>query len=230
MTDNRTGKIYQAIVAIMRSVGAIGKESENTQQNYKYRGAEAVYNRVQPLMATHGVFSVPRVLEEKHETGTTSKGGTMHWSFLRVEYTFYADDGSNIVVVVSGQGMDSGDKSTAKAMTIAHRYAICQLLNIPFAVEDPEQHSPEWSSTLRGGITLRELNEVKKQWIAARGADLNGKTKEAKALAFQEFVHSATGEPFDVADWQQWRREDLESCIAALSPEVSNADSESGGA
>lgn len=220
MTDNRTGKIYQAIVAIMRSVGAIGKESENTQQNYKYRGAEAVYNRVQPLMATQGVFSVPRVLEEKHETGTTSKGGTMHWSFLRVEYTFYADDGSNIVVVVSGQGMDSGDKSTAKAMTIAHRYAICQLLNIPFAVEDPEQHSPEWASTLRGGITLRELNDLKKEWAKAHAADLAGKSKADLALAFQQFVREVTREEFAVNDWQQWKREDLEVCVVELSPEA----------
>ncbi len=222
MTDEqKTGKIYQAIIAIMRDVGAVGKDSINEQQKYKYRGAEAVYNRVQPMLATHGVFSVPRVLEEHRETGTSKAGGTMHWAFLKVEYTFYASDGSNVVVVVSGEGMDSGDKATAKALTVAHRYAICQVFAIPFAVEDPEKHSPEWATRLAGGITLATFNELKRAWLAGEG-DVTGKTKSQLAIEFASWASEMTGDldMRDAGEWKQWKQSDVDLCLKVLNQET----------
>jgi hypothetical protein len=211
---DKPGKIYRAVVQIMREVGAIGKDSKNQTQNYAYRSAEAVYNRVQPLMATHGVFSVPRVLEESRETGQSKQGGTMHWAFLRVEYTFYAEDGSNIVVVVSGEGMDSGDKATAKAMTVCHRYAICQLINIPYAVVDPEQDTPAWAARLDNGIKFADLNHLKLAWMERY--PIEGKSREQLLVAFAEFVAEATGQRFDVADWRQWSVDDVRACYESL--------------
>jgi len=208
------GKIYKAITAIMRQVGAIGKDAKNESQKYQYRSAEAVYNRVQPLMATHGVFSVPKVLEESHETGQSKGGGPMHWARLRVQYTFFADDGSSIEVVVSAEGMDSGDKATAKAMTQAHRYAICQLLNIPYAVVDPESGSPEWATGLNNKITLKDLNELKSAWLAAHGKP--DQTKADLAAAFSEWVSVTCETTFEVGDWRQWTNEELQKCQEAL--------------
>lgn len=214
MTEQIPGKIYRAIVEIMRDVGAIGKDSKNEQRGFNYRSAEAVYNRVQPLLATHGVFSVPRLLEERRETGQSKSGGAMHWTFLQVEYTFYAEDGSNIIVVVPGEAMDSGDASTAKAMTVAHRYAICQLLNIPFAVVDPEQDTPAWAGRLENGIKFQDLNHLKVAW--KEKATTDGKTREQLLLEFAEFVANATGQRFECSDWRQWKANDLAACYAAL--------------
>lgn len=139
-------RIHEAIVEVMRHVGAIGKNSTNQSQNYKYRSADDVYNAVAPLMAEYGICSVPKVLETSHETGTSRGGGAIHYTRLLVQYTFFAGDGSSVECVVASEGMDSGDKATPKALTVAHRYAICQLFVIPVAdvTIDSERDSHEY--------------------------------------------------------------------------------------
>ena len=61
----------------------------------------------------------------------SQKGGTLIYSICRIKYTFYAEDGSNVSAVVIGEGMDSGDKATNKAMSIAFKYACFQVFCIP---------------------------------------------------------------------------------------------------
>ena len=48
------------------------------------------------------------------------------------------DDVLNSVGPVIGEGMDSGDKSSAKAMSVAYRIALIQLLAIPTGDRDPD--------------------------------------------------------------------------------------------
>jgi hypothetical protein len=131
--------IYQAIAEIMRETDAIGKDRKNTQQNYSFRGIDDVYNAVHPLFAKHGVFSVPQVIEDRTEERTTKNGSALIYRVLKIKYTFYAADGSFIEAAVIGEGMDSGDKASNKAMAVAHKYAILQILSIPTEEEkDPE--------------------------------------------------------------------------------------------
>ena len=113
MTDEqKPGKIFAAIVAIMRACDAIAKDAKNKDQGWYYRSIEAVYNVVGKLMRDHGVFSQPVVIEERHETGTSKRGEPLHRCFLKVQYTFSAEDWSSVVVVVAAEAMDSSDKST----------------------------------------------------------------------------------------------------------------------
>lgn len=136
--------IYKAIAAIMAETAAIGKDKKNEMQGYKFRGIDDVYNAVHPLFAKHGVFSVPQVLEDRTEERTTSKGSALIYRVLKIKYTFFANDGSFIESIVMGEGMDSGDKASNKAMAVAHKYAILQILSIPTNDDkDPEVDSHE---------------------------------------------------------------------------------------
>ena len=56
--------IYQKINAIMRELPAIGKDKQNKQQGFAYRGIDDVMNALFPLLAKHGVFVVPEVLSK----------------------------------------------------------------------------------------------------------------------------------------------------------------------
>jgi len=135
-------KIYGAIIAVMRKVGAITKDKRNTQQGFMFRGIDDVYNALHPLMAEAGVFSVPEVLESETEERTTQKGATLIYEKYRIKYTFFAEDGSSITATVKGIGMDSGDKAGNKAMAIAHKYALLQVFAIPTAdMVDPDAES-----------------------------------------------------------------------------------------
>lgn len=132
-------QIHELIGKAMREIGAIGKDSVNSQQKFKYRGIDAVYNALNPVMAKYGMFICPEVLDQQREERQTANGGLLKYTILTIKYTVYAPDGSNIAVTVVGEGMDSGDKSSNKAMSIAMKYAMFQLFFIPTEdLKDPD--------------------------------------------------------------------------------------------
>ena len=123
--------IYESIASIMQEVPTIGKEKTNKQQGFKYRGIDDVMNAFQPILAKNKVFIVPQVLEQTREERTTRNGGNLIYSICRIKFTFYAEDGSFIEAITIGEGMDSSDKSTNKAMAVAMKYAMFQVFCIP---------------------------------------------------------------------------------------------------
>ena len=146
--------IFGLIGQAMRKIGAIGKTSENTQQKYKFRGIDAVYNALNPVMSELGLFVCPEILDHRREERETesmyngqTKRSVLKYSILTIKYTLYAPDGSNISCVVVGEGMDSGDKASNKAMSVALKYACFQLFMIPTEeMIDPDTESPEATS------------------------------------------------------------------------------------
>ena len=136
--------IYEAISATMADIGAIGKTTKNTQQGFMYRGVDAVMNALQPAMLQNHIFVVPKVLEQTREERTSTRGGTLIYSILRIEFTFYAEDGSSVSATVIGEGMDSGDKASNKAMSVAFKYACFQVFCIPTEeMKDPDAECHE---------------------------------------------------------------------------------------
>ena len=123
--------IFESINAVMADMGAVGKNSQNKQQGFMFRGIDAVMNALYPALVKNKVFVVPTILEQQREERVSSKGGVLIYSICKIKYTFYAEDGSNIECIVVGEGMDSGDKATNKAMSVAFKYACFQTFCIP---------------------------------------------------------------------------------------------------
>ena len=140
--------IYEAISNVMSEVGAIGKEKTNAQQGFKYRGIDDVMNALQPVLVKYGVFVVPEILEQVREERTSRNGAALIYSVCKIKFTFYARDGSSISAITIGEGMDSGDKATNKAMAIAFKYACFQVFCIPTEeMKDPDNESHELQPT-----------------------------------------------------------------------------------
>ena len=138
--------IYDTIAAVMGEIGAVGKTSKNAQQGFMFRGIDAVMNAINPALIKFKLFIVPEILDQTREERTTSKGGVLIYSICKIKFTFYAEDGSNISAVVIGEGMDSGDKATNKAMSIAFKYACFQVFCIPTEeMVDPDSECHEVS-------------------------------------------------------------------------------------
>lgn len=146
--ETTTKKIYEAIPAIMNEIGHIGKEKRNQQQGFMFRGIDQVMNTMKPMLAKHGVFVVPEVIDRQREERTTKSGSNLIYSILTVRYHFCASDGSEVVATTVGEGMDSADKASNKAMAIAFKYACFQVFCIPteeIAKDDPDNYSQEES-------------------------------------------------------------------------------------
>lgn len=134
--------IYGALADVMADVGSIGKNKKNAQQGFAYRGIDDVYNSIHPLFAQHGVVCLPQVLERAREERVSGAGKPITHTIVRVRYLFVARDGSSVEVIVDGEGMDSADKSTSKALAIAHKYALFQVLMIPTEeIVDPDSET-----------------------------------------------------------------------------------------
>lgn len=137
--------IFKQINKVMSEVGFVGKDSKNQSQGFKYRGIDAVMNALNPALVRNGIFVVPTVLEQTREERTNSKGTTLLYSILKIRFRYYAEDGSYVDSVTIGEGMDSGDKASNKAMSVAFKYSLFQTFCIPTEelMEEPDKECHE---------------------------------------------------------------------------------------
>ena len=139
--------IAQALSEVMKSVGGIAKKDRNTAQGFNFRGIDSVVNAVSPALQKCGVIVVPSVEEYEYHTVEIGRNRTaMGHVKVKVTYTFIGSNGDAIKSTVVGEAMDSGDKATAKAMSVAFRTALLQALCLPTDEIDPDAESYERSS------------------------------------------------------------------------------------
>lgn len=152
MDNGKAPMIYAAICGVMEDVGSVGKSDYNKTQGFKYRSIDAVMNALSPAMIKHKIFCTPEVIEQSREERTTKGGGILIYSVCRMHYRFYTTDGSYVDTVVIGEGMDSGDKATNKAMSSAFKYACFQTFCIPTEnlMDDPDRETPEETAGKKG--------------------------------------------------------------------------------
>ena len=133
-TDTPTPAVYSAIAAVMAEMSSagIGKDRKNAAQGFNFRGVDDVYNALSPVLAKHKLCMLPRVVSREVTERQTQKGGTLFYTVLLMEYDLVSGvDGSKHTIAVVGEAMDSGDKSTNKAMSAAFKYAAFQAFCIP---------------------------------------------------------------------------------------------------
>ena len=180
--------IFETINAVMAEIGAIGKDSWN-KQGFKYRGIDAVMNAINPALIKNKLFIMPEVLSQKREERKTANGGNLIYSICTIKYTFYAEDGSSISATVIGEGMDSGDKATNKAMSVAFKYACFQVFCIPTEeMQDPDAETPPPS---RPALEAKYVNtlfaEVKRTGVGLRGVLAKYKAADVHDLTLENW-------------------------------------------
>jgi len=135
--------IYQAIATAMSEIEPIAKKRRNLEQKFNFRGIDDVMNELSPILVKNKIFIYPEVTDVLRNERTTAKGGTLFYSVLTVKYHFTHEDGSELCCVVVGEGMDTGDKASNKAMAIAFKYACLQMFCIPTEdMPDPDAETP----------------------------------------------------------------------------------------
>jgi hypothetical protein len=186
--------INARMVAVMRDLGAIGKDKKNEAQGFKYRGIDDVYNAINPILAKHGVFMAAEIVSKSREERVSikeyqgnKKESVLAFTCLRMRYRFVAEDGSYVETEAEGEGMDSGDKSSNKAMAVAHKYALLQAFCIPTQdLDDPDAHvhevaakpaqmrQPQASPT---DVDDPDVVEGVKNWVAKQKALIDAATR-----------------------------------------------------
>lgn len=157
-------KIYQALASIMAEITPIKKEKKNTQQGFMYRGIDDFMNELHSLFAKHKVIIIPECLQRTEDERQAKSGNALFYVKERVKYTFFAEDGSSVSAIIDGEGMDSGDKGTNKAIAIALKYCLMQMFLVPTEdMKDPDGESHEVKPKNKDD----DMSEVAKELTAA---------------------------------------------------------------
>ncbi|MCB6414530.1 ERF family protein [Faecalimonas umbilicata] len=172
--SNPPGAIYRAIPGVMSDVGAVSRDKVNKQQGWKFRSIDDVFNALHPALAKNKVFIVPTILDRKEQVfGKTKNGMDMVKVVCKIKYEFYAEDGSSVTAIAYGEGLDTGDKATNKAMATAYKYACFQVFCIPTEeMKDPDIERPEIEE---------EEERMEKPAGKSKGGKTAKKAKENKA-------------------------------------------------
>jgi hypothetical protein len=167
-------EIHERLLAVMNDVQAVGKNDRNSQQGFNFRGIDAVINAVGPAFRRHGVIVIPTVVASEYSQVEVGKNRTpMGHARLDVEFAFVASDGSEVRAIVPAEAMDSGDKATAKAMSVALRTALLQVLALPTDEPDPDATTYErapsglpedefagWKTKVASASSVDELDAI----------------------------------------------------------------------
>ncbi|MEQ4896308.1 ERF family protein [Proteus vulgaris] len=188
--------VYKAISNVAREMAETGikKGSVNQQQGFMFRGIDAVYNALAPALVKHGLLILPRIIERTVTERQTQRGGLLFYVVVKAEFEFVSvEDGSKHTVVTYGEAMDSGDKATNKAMSIAYKYAAFQTFCIPteetaidadaevhnVAPRTPDQILKDFTNS---AMAITDLNILKKEfgetWKLLRKTPEQSKAKE----------------------------------------------------
>lgn len=132
--------IHEAINAIMGQVGYVQKQ-RGQNLNYTYASESALIEALRPEMVSHGVYmTVDEITNVSREQYATAKGSVMNSVCMlgKVRFT-HAPSETSIVVWSHGEGADSGDKASNKALTGLYKYAIRQTFCIETG-DDPDKY------------------------------------------------------------------------------------------
>jgi hypothetical protein len=163
---NKMATANEIVLQVMQDVQAVGKKDRNQSQGFNFRGIDAVVNAVGPALRKAGGFIVPQVQDYEKTTIPAKNGGQLQVVRLTVEYSVYGTDGQPIQGVVVAEAFDSGDKATAKAMSVAYRTFLLQLLCLPTDEPDPDTFSYE-TAPAQPAMTQEQLNNI---WDLVEGS------------------------------------------------------------
>jgi hypothetical protein len=154
--------IYQKMSQATAEITAVAKNLNVGfgRASYKAAGEADVLCAVKKVEEKHGIYSYP-VAREIIESGIIESmkadGSTYKQNYLRLAITYRfvnIEEPSDYIEITSyGDGIDTGDKATGKAMTYGDKYALMKAYKI-ITGEDPDQYA---STEMAEKATKKEM-------------------------------------------------------------------------
>lgn len=170
MRDDRPLTVHEAIAEVTRRVGHIAKEGRADARSggYRFRGIDDVLAALHPILGDVGLVLMPgRIVDHRRETRSTS-GSPLNVAILTVGYTLIGPDGSREYGEAVGEGGDTGDKATQKAMSQAYKSWALQAFSIP--TEQSAADEPDATNPASRPFSDDERERARTAWTAGRAA------------------------------------------------------------
>lgn len=135
-------QIQTALLGAMRDICKIGIGKTSTANtgaaNYRFRGIDAAMNEMSPILVNNGITVTPKYSELTVQERAKDGGKFTRFVTIKGAFTFAAEDGSSVTAEAYGEAMDSGDKATIKAQSVAFRTVLFQQFIVPVMAMDTE--------------------------------------------------------------------------------------------
>lgn len=191
-TENKKLSIYQKILNVMKAVEYLQKDDnvEFLKTKYKAISEEKVTSTVRKQFVEQGLIMYPFEQE-------ISKDGNITTTNTKYRLVNVDNPEESIVIASSGQGADSQDKGSGKAMTYSFKYALLRTFAIPTG-EDPDK------------ISSAELDAVQQNEEEAKAYH---EKEDALRKELKELLETTKS---DVPKFLEWATEKYERKIASV--------------
>lgn len=161
--------VHLAWLRVRHDVRFVGKVDEHKEKNssgreyvkYKFRGVESALNAFGPATLRHGVNIVATDMVATYRDTKSSQGKPMRECTVLVTWQVIGPMGDSLPLGKSaGESLDSGDKGTAKAQSLALRALLFNTGLIPTGEPEPEVLPVE-----RGEAPTRTANDYRDEII-----------------------------------------------------------------
>lgn len=161
MPEVREMNLKERLSAITSELARVAKNLNVSTGKATYKAVSEVdvLDAVKPLEEKYRVYSYPLARKPiESDVLTDASGRTQKFLRLEVVYRFTSLDTDEYLDVTSyGDGIDSGDKATGKAMTYADKYALMKMYKISTGDDPDKEASPE-DGYRRAKATAKQVN------------------------------------------------------------------------
>lgn len=132
--------VHLAWLRVRRDIRAIGKGELYNQSGtrYNFRGVDTVVNAFGPVTIKHGINIIPVSVEAEYGEKPTKSGGKMRECSVLTTWQILGPMGDFLTVQTRGEALDTADKSTTKAQSVALRTLLLTLGLTPTSDPDPD--------------------------------------------------------------------------------------------
>ncbi|MEU3160044.1 ERF family protein [Streptomyces griseoincarnatus] len=129
-----------AWLRVRRDIRAISKDQQYNQAGtrFNFRGVDTVVNVFGPVTLKHGVNVLSSKVEASYGEKTTAKGTKMRECSVLVTWTIMGPLGDTLTLQTMGEALDTADKATTKAQSVALRTLLLGFGLTPTHDKDPD--------------------------------------------------------------------------------------------
>lgn len=177
--------IYQRMLEATNKIQTVAKNLSvqvNKTSSYKAVSELDILNAVKPIEIECGIYSYPhsRNVIETMVLESESNGYVRKQLFMRIETVYRFVNIENpteyIDVTSYGDGIDSGDKATGKAMTYCDKYALMKAYKISTG-DDPDQEASKELVSASSKTQTKATKDSEKETLVKEIMNFYGNNK-----------------------------------------------------
>ncbi len=188
---------------------------------YNFRGVDQTVNAFGPTTLKHGISIFPWKVRATYRDTKTSTGKNTRECTVNVLYRIIGPMGDFLEVESAGESLDTGDKGTAKALSVALRILLLHGGLVPTGGPEPDSSNVERGEAqirsaasyrdevLHPGTTRERMHQIRRELIQHRmiGASVENEAGRPEPIGNlidrvgrERFARPAPPPPADAAD------------------------------